>query len=272
MVSNTDKDKIRARIQDIMGDTSYPHGIMSAEIEYIAALGGEYQELAIWQAALGQLVAKNADPIKQQAIRARINVLSQLIQQQEIAAVNDKKAWSDKYGNLQYIKKGDKIKVDYSPGKIIPIEPYKVELMSVPECKLCVDGKITAQYGDKKWYPCECALGDKWAKDTGYMGPPIDISGKTQKNNKFKEMLQTKPFNGLKTYKSEPIPDVAVKFKSTSTTMQYSDYTNMSDMAKQLTEGLAGTINALIGGTEGAARTSVTEIEEPKGRKFKEKL
>lgn len=280
-MSNTAKSEIRAEIQLLLGDSlDYPHLIMSNEIAYIGSLDGMYRELAIYQAALGQLVAKNTSPDKQERFRKHINVISDLIQKEQIYAVNAQKAWSDKYGDLHYIKKGDKtnVSVDWLG------EGDEPSLWL--ECTLCADGKITPANG--KWYPCECPLGDKWSKNTGYMGPATSVTdkpkstvGSTLKTYYDKKLLDTLKKN---TKMDSLLPKITPAVQSP---MTYQDYVSVANVAigtttVTTTEGMQlNPVNLVPGALYGKPvkpyvpepdPIKVQETETPVGRKFRKDL
>jgi hypothetical protein len=233
-VSNAERDKIRARIQMLLGGVEYPHGIMAMEISYIAGLSGSYQDLAIYQAALGQLIAKGADPIMQDSLKKQIQDMAAKLQQMEVEAVNANKAWADKYGDLHYVQKNGKVKAVWEEDKPVPLPE--------PECKLCVDGKIQAKY-NATWYPCECPLGDKWAKNTGYMGPPVGQNFAVSTTTTTQNIAAYEQYTGTFTVPIEAaINEVKMKWKDAPTQ------------------------------TTWKPEVLVKEVEEPTGRKFKEKL
>ncbi|HXC04750.1 MAG TPA: hypothetical protein VNZ86_08345 [Bacteroidia bacterium] len=263
-VSNAERDKIRARIQMLLGGVEYPHGIMAMEISYIAGLSGSYQDLAIYQAALGQLIAKGADPILQDLLKKQIQEMAAKLQQEEVEAVNANKAWADKYGDLHYVQKNGKVKAVWEEDKPVPLPE--------PECKLCVDGKISSTLSKHSgaWYPCECPLGDKWAKNTGYMGPPVGQVTKAGAQQTVGKYYGKKFVEDLK----KNTQNFAV---STTTTTQniaaYEQYTGT------FTVPIEAAINEVkMKWKDAPTQTTwkpevlVKEVEEPTGRKFKEKL
>lgn len=272
-MSNNEKAEIRAEIQALLGDTlEYPHLIMSNEIAYIGSLTGMYREMAIFQAALGQLVAKNASPDKQERFRKHINVISELITKDQIDAVNAQKAWADKYGEIHYVQKSGKTHVSLDwlgEGDEPPL---------VPECTICADGKITPSPGAMS-YPCECPLGDKWTKQTGYMGPvnekpksTVGITLGTYYDKKFVDILK------INTKLDSLLPKIT---PAVQPPMTYQDYMNVENVA-------IGTTTVTTDGTAlypvnppgwpyeptkyVPEPVKVQETETPVGRKFRKDL
>jgi hypothetical protein len=277
MVSNAMRDQIRAKIQLLLGDVQYPHGIMADEIDYIVGLQGGYQELAICQAALGHLVAKNADQLMKNYLRTQIDNLAKNLSQQEVSAVNKNHAWSDKYGNLQYVNKGDKIKAVFTGD--VP------EMVKLPECDKCIDGNmIKPESGSSyKTYPCSCPLGEKWTKTTDFMGPSTvgQVTKKSSTGNVTRTYYNKKFVDNL----NKSTIGIAANRGPGVTAMQQAQVNidpNVGALA-QLSQGLGQSVNALLGGL-GASGTGsitlpsvpdppkITVPEEVKGRKFKESL
>lgn len=73
----------------------------------------------------------------------------------------------------------------------------------------CDDGWLSDSYNKK--YPCGCPLGDKWCKETGYMGP---VTVHLPKVIPFKKPSKEK----LELVNSFKVDDWKVTFKETETT------------------------------------------------------
>lgn len=160
----------------------------------------------------------------------------------DVDDVNSGAAWADKYGDLHYIKKGDKIVVSFDESDA-PISPPKPD-----PCTLCIDGKIHPSKG--KAYPCECALGDKWAKDTGYMGPATDIK---------------KGPVSLKGYYDKKF----IQTLTTNTVMTYQDYTKVFIPPQTESNSVIYTGQLESFPEPEQEPPNVRVVEELKGRKFK---
>lgn len=177
------RDEVQARISVLLNSHV---GVTSTEADYIIALEEPYQELAIYQAAYGQATRMMMDQAIQYSLRKKIDELGKIAQAYEVDAVNTKKAWADKYGNLQYKTVGGKVTAMLPPDT----QPWKDFI-----CDTCGDtGKLKQAYSLKE-YPCSCEKGNQYAKDTGYMGPAVSTTKKPKQldvyyDKKFVENLK----------------------------------------------------------------------------------
>lgn len=150
-----ERNEVISQVEKLCGN--YPNCSPTVyEVDYILTLQGDYRRLAIMQAAKGLLVKYMADQVRIEYLTVEIQKLAVELAKKEAYQV-EKAAWKEEYDYIQYKVIDGKIKSSID--------------LTLPEekCDKCNNGKITTTAGYS--YPCECPLGDKWAKNTGYMGP-----------------------------------------------------------------------------------------------------
>jgi len=174
----------QANINTIVGATA---NVSSIELDYICGLKGDYQQLAIAQAALGHMIKIGGNEAAVHNLEAGIAKLSADIFAQEQAQYKSKSAtWDydfiykpDKTGKIQHKKiesppvlvKPDVQVSQYADyltihdlGKQMAEQAAKsIDALVEGVCLDCVDGLITSSTG--AIYPCSCSLGDKHAKN-----------------------------------------------------------------------------------------------------------
>jgi len=148
------------------------------EIEYICALDGNYQALALKQAWLGILVKLNSNPKDQERLKKEIKLLGEELANKEVIAYNNHQGWADKYGNFTMVKVANKkLQVRFDNGDVHSGDMDGITKLITGECDLCGDTGWIVSYGPGAAgkYPCSCEKGTDKAKKTDYMGPVTTI-------------------------------------------------------------------------------------------------
>jgi hypothetical protein len=146
-----------------------------AEIDYIISLDGEYRTLALMQAALNQLTRFAASEFSRIELKDRIKKFSEILADKEVVAYRNNQVWANKYGELQMLPVKGKMQASFFTGDALNEEAKNVmNTWKNHECELCKDTGWICDYSSKR-YPCSCPLGDKHAKKTEYIGPPVTI-------------------------------------------------------------------------------------------------
>lgn len=225
----------------------------STEVDYILGLEGQYQNVAIHQAALGQLVRMASYPDHQEFLKNKIENLSKEIAAHEVEMYNKKQAWASKYGEFK----------TYNNKFPTPSPTHKAE-WKLADCEKCNDtGIIKYGYGyGVQMYPkaCDCVKGtekleQKIQQKLKQTALYVNADEQTAKKAKLDTEIKVSSLKQAQNEKLYDIQNSVIK-------------TFGKDLGTKLSQALETMIKQPDSVVQ-SAEPENTAFPEPKGRKFR---